>query len=324
MDQNVFLAIMVCLSTSQNAAAVLFPYIMFILSIMCKIKLYKISNKEKVNYIIQHIKTDFCSSFDENDSPFGVVIHRNKDTWFPHYMCWVPENDYEKSIYILSTDSIRKYLIKAKNPTRILSTPKKENPDIIQDKTEHELTYFSQYGSYNFIRYQSRTIILPFEFTAKQKELSEPILELYQDQKRGVVFISGPIGIGKTMLSFLIAKEIKASICDTFTGTEPGSFIEEMYSRISPSESSPLVLLMDEVDVALYKIHNETITRHKNIPIQLRDKTSWNLFMDTLGRGVFPYMLVILCSNKSIKEINEQYDPCYLRKGRTDLLLTMY
>ena len=37
----------------------------------------------------------------------------------------------------------------------------------------------------------------------------------------------------------------------------------------------PLIILMDEINITIRKIHNQTIDPHKDIPIPVFDKTSF-------------------------------------------------
>ena len=120
------------------------------------------------------------------------------------------------------------------------------------------------------------------------------------------------------MLCYILAKELGGSLCDTFTPSKPGSYFEDLYTRVSPTTNKPFILLLDEVDIMLQQIHNQTIVQHKNISTQIHDKTTWNRFFDNIQRGMYPHLIVILCSNINKTEIDKKYNACYLRKGRID------
>jgi ATP-dependent 26S proteasome regulatory subunit len=79
----------------------------------------------------------------------------------------------------------------------------------------------------------------------------------------------------------------------------------------------PLIVAFDEVDVALLRIHESTIPDHKNVPTLIQDKTGWNRFLDNFQRGLFPYLILLMTSNRSPDFISS-LDPSYLRKGRVD------
>ena len=92
-----------------------------------------------------------------------------------------------------------------------------------------------------------------------------------------------------------------------------------MYTKINPTPESPLVLLMDEIDILITSIHNNTITLNKRFPIAVYNKITWNKMLDKIDYGLYPNLLLIMCSNKPYKEIQE-LDATYLRQGRVDLV----
>jgi hypothetical protein len=92
-----------------------------------------------------------------------------------------------------------------------------------------------------------------------------------------------------------------------------------MYNVINPTPKKPLVLLLDEVDILLNKIHKQDIIMHKNSPIQVYNKTTWNNMIDKIDYGLYPNVILIMCSNLSERDI-QQLDNSYLRHGRIDLI----
>lgn len=320
MNDNICLATMFFLTSSTNVFIFFYPYLMFFLSYFFNIKEYKYYNKEKVNCIIQNNKHNFAFKFDENNKPIGLVIHRNKSWFIPCYMCWISEDEYEKTVIVFSNEYMRKKLLtcNSKETTRLLSKNNidKEDDDDDDDNNKSSINYYIQYGHYRFIRYTSRAVTIQHEFTAKQKEISETIISTYKKENRVSCYIHGDVGTGKTMLCYILAKELNASICDTFTPSKPGSYLEDLYSHIAPTQKKPFILLLDEIDIMLDNIHNQTIPPHKEVSIQIYDKPTWNRFFDTIHRGMYPHLIVILCSNKSDSNICKKYEASYLREGR--------
>tara|TARA_X000001036_G_scaffold440135_2_gene494819 strand:+ start:1097 stop:2056 length:960 start_codon:yes stop_codon:yes gene_type:complete len=314
MDQNIFLATMFIISTSKNIFLFFSPILMFILTTFFNIKEYKFVNKEKVNSILQNIKHDYAFKFDENDQPNGIIIHKNKSCFIPYYICWVYECDYEKTIILYSNSKIREKLTKCKQVSLI----EKKNNITNSTINNHTIDCYIQYGNYNYIRYTSRTIAIAQDFNANQKKIAETIIETYNNKEHLCCYLHGDIGKGKTMLCYILTKELNGSICDTFTPTTPGSYFEDLYTNIAPSKHQPFILLIDEVDIMLDHIHNQNVIQHKNISTQIYDKPTWNHFFDNIERGMYPYLIVILCSNISNSIINKKYDESYLRKGRID------
>lgn len=108
-----------------------------------------------------------------------------------------------------------------------------------------------------------------------------------------------------------------AYLCDTFNPTDPGDDIGLIYSTIMPTEDRPLILVLEEFDILINKIHHNMIQPHKHIPIQIKDKTSWNTFFDRIDRGLYPNMIFILTSNIDPEYI-DRLDKSYLRNGRVN------
>ena len=230
-------------------------------------------------------------------------------------MCQINDCEYEKTIIIYCSDCTRKKLIASQTykPIDFDDTTTNDSCEI-----NNTIEYYSEYGTYQFIRYISRTIPITQEFTAAQKGIYESIMTTYKRKQNAISYIHGDVGKGKTLLCYIMAKNLGGSLCDSFTPTSPGSYFEDLYSRISPTKDQPFVLLLDEADITIDQIHNHNITKHKNVPTQIYNKTTWNHFFDTIQRGLYPHLIVVLCSNISNDTINKKYDVSYLRDGRMD------
>ena len=58
---------------------------------------------------------------------------------------------------------------------------------------------------------------------------------------------------------------------------------------------------------------------HKKYNKEIADKTSWNCFMDKIGYGMFPNVIILMTSNKTHREISKA-DTSYLREGRVNII----
>lgn len=129
------------------------------------------------------------------------------------------------------------------------------------------------------------------------------------------VFIYGQPGSGKTVIGMLIAYQLHASYCDDFDPTDPGDNLPNLLEQIEPTEDHPCVIVINESDVMIHKVHYGLIQKHKHIPISITDKSTMNRFREKIE--FFPNILLIETSNLS-KESIDNLDPSYLRKGRID------
>jgi len=310
------------ITNSQNIWQMFSPYVLFFFALF-HIKVYKFTIREKLNYIRGNIKKDFCNCYDENGIPMGIIIHRNMKGCFPKYICWGGQYDApDRSLYIMSSTTTREALLENALKSNIISTSSCETTEKLVDMTtenKNMLEYYSRAGVYSYFSYHSRTLYIKQIYTPTQKQIADEVVKYYTKYNRVVVYLHGKIGVGKTFLTYLISKEVSGSFCDTFQPTDPGDYFQDLYSIVKPTKDKPLVLLLDEVDILLKIIHEEKVTRHKNVPIQIYNKITWNRFLDKIGMGIYPNLILILCSNKSIQDIH-QMDASYLRDGRVHLV----
>tara|TARA_B110000858_G_C17579900_1_gene370778 strand:- start:22 stop:666 length:645 start_codon:yes stop_codon:yes gene_type:complete len=195
-----------------------------------------------------------------------------------------------------------------------------EKIEKINEKLDTSIDYWNRTGDYVFFDYIKRKLhINPYKLNEQQQHVFNNIMNMYNNKNNVKCFIYGKANSGKTILSYLIARKINASICDTFNPTEPSDSFSNLYYNINPTAQKPLIVLMDEIDIILNNIHNEKICLHKKNTIQIYNKITWNNFLDKIDYGLYPNVILILCSNKSWEDIN-LLDESYLREGRVDLI----
>ena len=57
-------------------------------------------------------------------------------------------------------------------------------------------------------------------------------------------YLHGNSGTGKTFLCYMMARELKCYLCDSFNPYDPSDSFSNMYNVINPSPKKPLVLLL--------------------------------------------------------------------------------
>ncbi len=270
------------------------------------LRLFYVSSREKVNSTLKLLEGCW-SSISTYDSrtikPQGFFIGR----WFAGYVFYQTLGNMQfRAIYILTTKS---FMEKAEE----LSKPK---------ETENPVTVLLRHGNYCNILWTIKKVV-PRALTPRpdQLELLDKICTQRDDRGNCVAFISGSPGSGKSSIATLLASRLKAKLCYTFNPTDPGDTLATLICEADPSKEHPLIILFDEVDAMIHRVHN-IIPLHKSIPISIYDKTTFNSWMDHLIDGE-SNVILILTSNNTAQEIGDKYDSCYLRHGRVSTFLTL-
>jgi Cdc6-like AAA superfamily ATPase len=156
-----------------------------------------------------------------------------------------------------------------------------------------------------------------------QQTIIDEIIKTVSLTEHAIVLLTGPAGTGKSYIPLLLCKELLKTtdnvyMVDTFNPAEPGDSFSSLYLKIAPTKKAPLVVVIEEIDIMMMKIHTGNITDHKYIPIQVKDKASWNMFLDRFDREMYPHVIFIMTTNKSATFFDD-LDPSYMRKGRVNL-----
>lgn len=284
--------------------------IIFLFTPLIGIRLYIINDNEDCKRIQKRVGTR-CSHTGDGNKGLGYSIG------FWYFMSISFSNDdYEGhySIWLIATEESYKALIQEKVPVAA------ENQSEPIPKTE--LRIYDRMGSFNGCYFKERKLELPtIQPRPVQDAIIQRIKEHQAQRQHTVVYLHGPPGSGKSLVGILLTYEYKGSYCNTLKPWQPGDTLSQLYSEVEPTLESPLILVFDEFDSALLHIH-EGIQPHKNLPIQVPDKAGWNQMLDSIQRGIYPHLILILTSNKPPSFIRS-LDPSYIREGRVDITVEL-
>ena len=175
-------------------------------------------------------------------------------------------------------------------------------------------------SNYYCLRYKSNNFnCSSFVPRNKQAEILDDVVSYYKKNSRCVLMLTGEPGTGKSFMGILIAKALDGSICKTYKPSEPGDSLRNLYDTVNPTEANPLVVIIDEFDLIIDTIHKTEVECHETIPIEMRNKMSWNTLLDDVNLNIYPFIIVVLTSNLDKSTIINTYEHSYIRPGRVDL-----
>lgn len=230
--------------------------------------------------------------------------------WYCLYITF--EKRFEGNAYICS-------IISTKASYAMLTDEEQTQSTVVVEKAA-PICIYERTGTYTSVWYRSRTICLDYLApTKRQDDIVKDIISLYEKKRSCVVMLHGPPGTGKSMVGIFLTTHYSSSYCNTFIPWRAGDSLAELYSSVMPTSTNPLVIVFEEFDIPLINIHNGKVDVNNQIPTSITDKSSWNQFFDEINRNVYPWLILILTTNKTPQYIHD-HDPSYIRKGRVDKL----
>ena len=151
----------------------------------------------------------------------------------------------------------------------------------------------------------------------KPTRIIDKIKEHQQKHSHTVAYLWGKPGTGKSMIGLFLAQEMEGTYCNTMIPWQPNDTLMYIYSEAEPTEAAPLVIVFEEFDAAIVKIH-VGIEPHRTLPIDVSNKAGWNRMFDEIQRGIYPNLIVILTSNQP-PSFFDSLDSSYIREGRVDI-----
>lgn len=270
------------------------------------IRLYMIHDKEDCKRIQKKLNDQCTHTADGKGHGYSVGF------WYLVSISIANEEyDGERySVWLIATEESYAKLMKDKEVVLKL--------DSIPIETT-ALTVFERMGSYHACYYKLRELnIASIKPRAQQEDIIKTIQLYHAKHQHTVVYLHGPPGSGKSLVGVLLANEYGGSYCNSLKPWQPGDNFATLYSEAEPSEDKPLIIAFDEFDTAILKIH-EGIPPHKHLPTQVSDKNGWNQLLDSIQRGMYPHVIVLLTSNRP-PDFIDGLDSSYIRKGRVDII----
>jgi len=290
-----------------NLAACIPWTAIFLLTQHYGVRLYYIKRREECTRIQKRLQ-GWCSHTTDGGRGFGYSIG-----WW--YIASISGETSECIIYLIATEASYRAL------TRDINEEVIEEDAEVEFVPKRKISIYERSGSYESPWWRRRE---RDAYDTPTEEQGVIIAEIKANQKKHrhtVVFLYGPPCTGKSMLGVLLANEYGGHLCETFKPWQPGDNLGVMHSEVEPTPDKPLIIVFNEIDAALLKIH-EGIASHEKIPIAVQDKTGWNGMLDNVERRMYQDIIIIMTSNRD-PEFIDALDPSYIREGRVDLVAEM-
>jgi hypothetical protein len=315
MFNNFFLG-GVLLSFFNSISSFFAPLPLLLLKLLFNVGYYVIKNDEnKVVEIIKILEKTTSSTVTLYEfgkvKPTGIFVGWK---YVGLYYDLASEREAKHELHLFTFESIFKELIKDKEKYTTIVNDEDHHCINIKSNKSCSISIYERTGAFYNLYYEKRKYDMSkYLPTPSQDNIITIIKELFKQKKSASIFISGLPGSGKSMIGFLLASELNAKLVRTFNPTEPGDNMIRLIRDVDPDDKTPLVIMLDEVDIMIRKITEHSIVPHKNIPIMIHDKISFNRFMDDMM--FYDNVILIMTSNES-KENIDAIDNSFLRKGR--------
>ena len=180
-------------------------------------------------------------------------------------------------------------------------------------------------GPYTWIGYSEGIVPWVPEPRDWQIEAMESILSVYNSRSNhnnATILVTSAPGRGKSTIAMQVAKRLNTKFCMSFNPTDPGDSFTNLIRETRPTATTPLVILLDEVDQMLLDVYAGKVQKHKDIHTEVTNKRGWCGMLDYVANQS-RFVILIMTSNMSRSAIGAMMgdDHAYLRDGRVHLCI---
>lgn len=321
------------IALSSNASAIIISSVQYIarlfkipICVFLRINSYTIT-RLNAKKIMKQVK--YAESW-RDDTPHGLICGK----WFigiSNYDRYQNDTD----VNIICTNKFYNDVVRhsddeddyINNNDATINSTDIPNENMSIDTVVKKISYYAKYVYLSdTIEYRMRKIMCP-KLPVKPHQLTaiKQIIKIYEENQHCVALLYGAIGTMKSRTAEYLCQYMLnemnyegVSLVNEFNPFDKMNYFEMVYQDINPTKNCPLVIVLEEIDVNLTKIHNAAETTLENV--QIKDKMSWNLFLDKFDRCMYKNVILLMTSNKPI-DYFDSLDPAYMRTGRIDIEL---
>jgi len=253
--------------------------LIFLISSIFGISIYKVSGLKQQAFV----KDVKYASIWNNDEPEGWIIGK----WYIGYIhkTQASRGEIINELLILCH---KKYYNTNISKIEDCDDNDNDNGNDNDNKQYKIKLYEHESNSYWNTRYNKRIInctkLSPRNY---QQTIIQQIHNNYINSQTNssVVLLHGDAGKGKSMIPYFLAKYMlsnptnapnkykKILLVDTFNPSQPGDRFNILYTKVGPTKDSPLIVIIEEIDIILTSIHTNTIEKHRDFKTEITNKT---------------------------------------------------
>jgi hypothetical protein len=281
------------------------------------IRLYQITRREDCQRLQKFIAS-WCTHHIGEKKGCGYSFGK----WYLLYLS-VPHGYDASNGWLLATrSSYEKIFLTENNEIEIVQDDQSIETKCAAEEDENDkIVIYDRMGSFDGCWFKDRKVSMArMKPTSIQQDALDKIIEHQTRYKHTVAFLHGPPNTGKSVMGLLLAQHYKGGYCSTLKPWQPGDLIGELMAEMEENDGQTMVIVFDEVDIAMRQIH-VGIPSHKKIPIAVANKHGWNKMLDEIHWGMYPNLILLLITNNT-PDVFHNLDPSYLRTGRVDLIFS--
>jgi len=276
-------------------------------------------DKETINGIIKKLTPHICVSHIKHsngrDIPTGYF-------WSLKCIGMIENNTHEHDrISIVTSHCFYKELVQQNDATFTIERVN-DKPTIMDSNSsmQSKINVYIRSGHYKNLYYRSVKLnINHIHPIGAQEPILQSMIETYNKLGRSTFFVHGVTYAGKSTLGYLLAKHLKGIYCHSFNPSEPGDKLSNLMVDVERDEE-PVIIVLEEADVIIKNVHNNTVKLNPEIPTCVFNKTTWSNFLDDM---IFYNNVILILTSNTSKDAIDKMDESYLRNGRINNYYSM-
>lgn len=249
----------------------------------------------------------------------SLRIFRWLRTFMPLYIGHITESLDQKGhlqieIWLLTSEAVFNDLIKSSSYQADLND--------IESGLKKKIRIWFKSGCAFRWTYNDVPVTIP-AYDDRHQKIVDQVIKRFKESGSFAFALVGSTGGGKTSLVETLVLQLGATLCEGWNPTVPGDYLIDLHHRVGPTQKSPLVVFLDEVDAGVIdKFKHLVKAVYKYVFPEATGKDGWNTLLSNINKGRYPHTILAVASNKTLKQFND-LDPSMFNKYRFPLVFNI-